>query len=94
VSQLLAGTDFTIKSRNYQSPIWTGWEIIDPSPVEGSPRGSSEEADSFLVRSDSTHATSARVPNVASDAVSVGSDGSGATESTVVSDYGILIHGV
>ncbi|GBE88432.1 predicted protein [Sparassis crispa] len=45
-----------------QTPIWTGWEVLDPdpdeavndeaarSPGEGSPRGSGEEDDPFLTR--------------------------------------------
>ncbi|OSC98533.1 hypothetical protein PYCCODRAFT_1375142 [Trametes coccinea BRFM310] len=42
-----------------QTPIWTGWEIVDPdemvengrhTPGEGSPRGSGEEEDPFLTR--------------------------------------------
>ncbi|KAI0833776.1 hypothetical protein BC628DRAFT_1307991 [Trametes gibbosa] len=42
-----------------QTPIWTGWEMVDPdegiesgrrSPGEGSPRGSGEEEDPFLTR--------------------------------------------
>ncbi|KAH9902485.1 hypothetical protein C8Q73DRAFT_7206 [Cubamyces lactineus] len=42
-----------------QTPIWTGWEVVDPdevlesgqnSPGEGSPRGSGEEEDPFLTR--------------------------------------------
>ncbi|KAI0364317.1 hypothetical protein BV20DRAFT_868183 [Pilatotrama ljubarskyi] len=41
------------------TPIWTGWEMVDPdeavssgrhSPGEGSPRGSGEEEDPFLTR--------------------------------------------
>ncbi|CAL1715776.1 unnamed protein product [Somion occarium] len=47
---------------NRATPIWTGWEIVEPgasrthaeegprTPGEGSPRGSGEEADPFLTR--------------------------------------------
>ncbi|OBZ72596.1 hypothetical protein A0H81_07439 [Grifola frondosa] len=45
---------------NRQTPIWTGWEMVDPdgilnngggrTPGEGSPRGSGEEGDPFLTR--------------------------------------------
>ena len=119
----------------YQTPIWTGWEIVDPTPAEsqdnghthdadrplgeGSPRGSGEEADSFLRRSGTTEGgttpmadTSTRlasVPPAAAAGARAGagaagsgsnsgtnnSGGSGAarTESTAVSDYGILLHG-
>jgi hypothetical protein len=113
----------------YQTPIWTGWEIIDPTPAEsqqngndedrlpgeGSPRGSGEEADPFLRRSRASDnamvgtstglvtvpATAAAGARTAAGAASGsnngtnGSGGSGAanTESTVVSDYGVLLHG-
>ncbi|KAI8969865.1 hypothetical protein BD414DRAFT_253660 [Trametes punicea] len=54
-------TLFSLLSRSArrQTPIWTGWEIVDPeeplengrhSPGEGSPRGSGDEADPFLTR--------------------------------------------
>ncbi|CDO78044.1 hypothetical protein BN946_scf184724.g8 [Trametes cinnabarina] len=54
-------TLLSLLSRNArrQTPIWTGWEIVDPdemlengrrSPGEGSPRGSGEEEDPFLTR--------------------------------------------
>jgi hypothetical protein len=53
---------------SYQTPIWTGWEIVDPTPAdsqvngndrdrppgEGSPRVSGEEADPLLRRSGAT----------------------------------------
>jgi hypothetical protein len=118
----------------YQTPIWTGWEIIDPTPAEsqdngngdrqpgeGSPRGSGEEADSLLRRSRGSTAMAdigngpisvpaaaaiaggaAAGAGVAAGAPASGSNngtnnsggsGGGNTDSTVVSDYGILIHG-
>lgn len=99
----------------YQTPIWTGWEVVDPTAIErasggeedrpageGSPRGSGEEADSFLRRSRSAADaadmadTSARLVSV--PATSTGnngntnsSGGSGPTDSTAVSDYGVLL---
>lgn len=108
----------------YQTPIWTGWEVVDPTAVErangeggdeedrpageGSPRGSGEEADPFLRRSRSaTDATgmadtSARLVSApaagAAGAAAAGnngntnsSGGSGPSDSTAVSDYGVLL---
>ncbi|KAK7678567.1 hypothetical protein QCA50_018439 [Cerrena zonata] len=53
---------FSRPARSAATPIWTGWEIVQPpeyrthveedtrSPGEGSPRGSGEEHDPFLTR--------------------------------------------
>lgn len=106
---------------NYATPIWTGWEVVDPTasnggdadrpPGEGSPRGSGEEADSLLRRSGSTSnpqmadvgrsvtiPAAAAVAGGAAGAAAAGMHGSngsgssgGRTESTAVSDYGVLL---
>ena len=108
------------QSGGYQTPIWTGWEVVDPTAVEratgegrdegrpageGSPRGSGEEADSFLQRSrsatDATNTADTSAKLVSVSAAPVGnngntnsSGGSGPTDSTAVSDYGVLLERV
>ncbi|KIJ62994.1 hypothetical protein HYDPIDRAFT_114155 [Hydnomerulius pinastri MD-312] len=97
----------------HQTPIWTHWEVVGPSgqqPDEerpagvGSPRGSGEEADSFLQRSasatngarrgsSSVRPVSSLPPGAAPPQIigSTNSGDSGHTSSSAVTDYGVLL---
>ncbi|KAH7928316.1 hypothetical protein BV22DRAFT_1030802 [Leucogyrophana mollusca] len=89
------------------TPIWTGWEIVSPTgrqidqgdrpPGEGSPRGSGEEADSFLQRSASvtegTHEAGVRpLPPGAAPPRTPGSLGTATSHNTAsTNDYGVVL---
>lgn len=92
------------------TPIWTHWEVVSPSGPRstnedrhtgvGSPRGSGEEADSFLHHSQSgtqyrgstVHPIASLPPGAAPPAFGTTSSGdSGHTSSSAVTDYGVLL---
>ncbi|KAI6037723.1 hypothetical protein EDC04DRAFT_2570841 [Pisolithus marmoratus] len=96
------------RRNGYRStPIWTHWEIIHPAGPRstdgdrpagvGSPRGSGDEVDSFLQRSQSggqrhTSNIPPLPPGAAPPVIgSTTSGGSSHTSSSVVTDYGVLL---
>ncbi|KAI6099780.1 hypothetical protein F5141DRAFT_1143526 [Pisolithus sp. B1] len=92
------------------TPIWTHWEIVHPSGPRstdgdraagvGSPRGSGDEVDSFLQRSQSGAGRGQRhtsnIPSLPPGAAppvigSTRSGGSSHTSSSAVTDYGVVL---
>lgn len=92
------------------TPIWTHWEVVHPTAPRsadgdrpagvGSPRGSGDEVDSFLQRSQTGASRGRRhasnIPSLPPGAAppvigSTASGDSGHTSSSAVTDYGVLL---